>query len=39
MSTNTDQHSQASTKDDLLEHITAAGITRYWSNILNPIQD
>lgn len=26
-------------RTDFLEHIAAAGITRYWSNILNAIQD
>jgi len=39
MSTNTNQLSYASTKDDILVLMTAAGITRYCSNILNAIQD
>ena len=31
-------HSIDAHRTDFLEHIAAAGITRYWSNILNPIQ-
>ena len=31
-------HSIDAHRTDLLDHIAAAGITRYWSNILSPIQ-